>query len=379
MYLLVHISDTKQILTHLQHVNSTPQRTSRIANKSTGLSRAAITCGYKAPQRPGPASEVSVPTSSPANKIRLKGKARKETRAATKQEEKTPPTVTCTITTRDLIEQARIVAGRVEVPDSLQRVFERAIQARKRCTEWFQASKIDEQDSNEAHQHFISVLEQTLEILGKREGSGLERENPKGRGKENGGNEQADAAFQEFANRLQHFAVEQLPEIDESEIPEDNVTYGLVEDSEETRMSLMIFCFFEDMHRLQDFPHDIWKEYKTGELDLITASLITNSAVDIVRQSEEGILAAAPKFFSRKRSYNTIAIVIFYADALSKNQDPEARLNSNESPLQRRLMTSAIFPQRTLCWSSITWAPWHARLHTQCQRFHFGKPSIPFI
>jgi hypothetical protein len=179
-------------------------------------------------------------------------------------------------------------------------------------------------------------LEQTLEIIGKREGAtspASERAKEKGKGKESPSESQSDGSWQELTNRFQNLAVEEPPDVDESEIPEDNVnsTYELEEESEETKMSLMIFCFFEDMHRLQDFLHDIWKSYKPGKLDLMTASLITHSAVDIVRQSEEEIFAAAPKLFSKKRSYNTIAIAIFYADALSQGQDPEAKTKSNES------------------------------------------------
>jgi hypothetical protein len=63
----------------------------------------------------------------------------------------------------------------------------------------------------------------------------------------------------------------------------------------------------------------------------MTASLITYSAFDIVRQSEDEILASAPKLFSKERSYDSIAIVIFYADAFSHGENPEHKLKSNES------------------------------------------------
>jgi hypothetical protein len=68
-----------------------------------------------------------------------------------KQQKETPPTAKYTITTRELLEQARIVAGRVELPANLERVVERAIQARKRCAEWFKASKVENEFSNGGH------------------------------------------------------------------------------------------------------------------------------------------------------------------------------------------------------------------------------------
>jgi hypothetical protein len=131
--------------------------------------------------------------------------------------------------------------------------------------------------------------------------------------------------------------VEELPDIEEVDILEDNEdnidsTFKLEEESEAMIISLMIFCFFEDMHRLQDFLHDIWKGYKARKVELMTASLITNAAIDIVRQSEEEILAAAPKLSSKKGSYNAIAIVIFRAEAFLQGRDPDAKLSLVPTP-----------------------------------------------
>jgi hypothetical protein len=107
--------------------------------------------------------------------------------------------------------------------------------------------------------------------------------------------------------------------------------FELEEESEEMKMNLMIFCFCEDLHRIQDFLHEVWRGYKASQLDLLTASIITSAAFDIVRKNEEEVLATAPKLFSKKRSFETIAVVIFYADALAQSIDPEKRLNTSQS------------------------------------------------
>ncbi|ESZ92597.1 hypothetical protein SBOR_7014 [Sclerotinia borealis F-4128] len=109
-----------------------------------------------------------------------------------------------------------------------------------------------------------------------------------------------------------------------------STTYELEDESIEMKMSLMIFYFFEDLHRIQEFLHGVWKKYKSGKLDLVSASLITNSAFEIVHRNEEEILATAPKLFSKKRSYDTIATVIFYANAFSRGQDPKQTMETNE-------------------------------------------------
>jgi hypothetical protein len=70
----------------------------------------------------------------------------------------------------------------------------------------------------------------------------------------------------------------------------------------------------------KDRPHDCKSNHQFG-----------NSAFDVVRRSEDEILASAPKLFSKKRSYNSIAFVIFYADAFSHGENPEDKLKSNET------------------------------------------------
>ena len=59
--------------------------------------------------------------------------------------------------------------------------------------------------------------------------------------------------------------------------------------------------------------------------------MTTNAAFGLVRQSEDDLLAQAPKMFDKKRSWDTIAIIIFYADAFEQGVCPEARLNSTDT------------------------------------------------
>ena len=89
--------------------------------------------------------------------------------------------------------------------------------------------------------------------------------------------------------------------------------------------------FFEDLHRTQEFVGELWDKYKGKKCDLHTAAITTNAAFDLVRQAEEDLVAQAPKLFDKKRSYDSIAIIIFYADAFQQGISPEARLNSNET------------------------------------------------
>lgn len=70
-----------------------------------------------------------------------------------------------TVSTKEVLNQAHIIAGKIEIPQTMRNVLQRAICARKGCADLFQSSKVESQDSNEGHQHFIQVLEQILSIL----------------------------------------------------------------------------------------------------------------------------------------------------------------------------------------------------------------------
>lgn len=110
---------------------------------TTWLSKAAVACEYKPAQRQQlkqrPAQQQT-PTTTP----RLKGKARKEAKAAAAESKKLSdnndapqPTVKYNVTTQELLNQAEAVAkcgkATVKLPDSVVRILQRAIGARKRC------------------------------------------------------------------------------------------------------------------------------------------------------------------------------------------------------------------------------------------------------
>ena len=104
-------------------------------------------------------------------------KARKEAKAAAAENKKpaivdqpSQPVVKCNVNTQELLRQAEAVATStkpgLKIPDSIVRVLERAIDARKRCAAWFRKTGIhSEESSTESHLHFVGVLEKALNSL----------------------------------------------------------------------------------------------------------------------------------------------------------------------------------------------------------------------
>ena len=341
---------------------------------TTWLAKAAASCGYK-PQakkrqlsKPGPTKPPAPIESSQVSKAaipepvvpptrRLKGKERKAAKDAANKEKKpnvhtsesqAPSTVKYTITTAELLRQAEAVTqsrvkSRVQMPASLRTVVERAIRARQRCSEWFQKSDVHNKYADKQHTHFIEILKQSLKIL---EPCVEAESSAQSHRKQDEPSLDGNASI---TNRFAALKVEESPDVDPSEVFEaaaavnmaqktktskdEAVTVYELEDEDEfdEELAFIIFCFFEDLHRTQEFVNELWRRYKARKCDLHTAAITTNAAFDLVRQAEEDLIAQAPNVFNRKRSWDSIAIIVFYADAFQQGVCPEARLNSNES------------------------------------------------
>lgn len=70
---------------------------------------------------------------------------------------------------------------------------------------------------------------------------------------------------------------------------ENNGKYDQKLDSSDA--AFKVYCFFQNLHKIQDFLGETWRLYKGEEIGLITASFTTNAAMDIVER-EEGKLSS---------------------------------------------------------------------------------------
>lgn len=56
-------------------------------------------------------------------------------------------------------------------------------------------------------------------------------------------------------------------------------------------LSFMVYCFFEDLHRIQDFLQQVWKQVAAGDVSFMVASLTTNLALQLVHSTEQEVLS----------------------------------------------------------------------------------------
>jgi hypothetical protein len=284
---------------------------------ATWLSSHARVCGYTSPTQFS-TSERSVPTA------RLKGKARKDALRDTEAE----PTASYETTwnevlpTREILVQARAIAKHkplVIMPVTIQQILCRAIDARKRCSNWFQKEKNkpenEEQDqANDAHSHFIAVLEEALNIL--QPCIAPSKLKKTAASKEKNGSD--------LSNRFRSLMVEQTNDTDglnitakdklvlstntKSSSPATPTVYELERDLE-ADLIFIVFCFFEDLGELRQFLVQTWEQVAAGELEHIVASLVTNIALQFVRNAEDELANLFPKQLGERSYFSMIYLL----------------------------------------------------------------------
>lgn len=236
---------------------------------TTWLTKAAIACGYR------PSKTVHQDETKPkkqenqGSSSRLKGRARKEAKAAAGASKSSPKAVEPSqavikyeVTTQELLKQANAIAAskkvKTQIPERIVRVVQRAINARKRCAAWFQKTGAHDEDGSTArHLHFVDILEKALSALhppGASDPAPLKAKDTLSTPEEQS---------QEVVNRFSALDVEDLdesPGIAASDVIVANkksvkgrtIDVYELEGQSEIDHAFVIFCFFEDLHRLQD-------------------------------------------------------------------------------------------------------------------------------
>jgi hypothetical protein len=319
---------------------------------ATWLSNTARVCGYKQDVAKKPsATQTTINPHSPvvqAPSARLKGKARKEAKTAASASGPTSttaasPAIKSALGTREIIVQAALIADSkkppIIVPVVIQGVLRQVIQARKRCTAWFQKAaseyKSPEQErSNTAHEHFIAVLERACEILGPCFEHPQSHRAVPSQPKKVSSNATSPKSTNYLSNLFESLDVEDVNdhELDicaaeaitvvpksRPTAPGKSQAVGVFELDMGTNADLqfIIFCFYEDLHAMEEFLKQTWQKYADGEIDLPTTALATNITLELIHNAEEDIKAQIPNFDPQSSSYNVITSIIHPAPPIT--------------------------------------------------------------
>src|SRR2546423_193364 len=273
-------------------------------------------------QKHGHTSMCQSAKSLPKDSGRPKGKARnQEQNAAVKYK----------VTTQELLAMAQVIASQtppVKTPSFITTLLRSAIALRKRCSQSFSQQASNQAAKNETHSHFITVLEKVLSLL---QPADQDDSSDQKLGATTSSNQVTDSQNDTLNNIFDVLNIEEceMAEIESTSAGRKNTTFAtntanlrLYEvESDDEEVYFAMYCFFDDLNRLREYLQILWQDYRNGEGDLVSASVTTNMAFQLVKQAEEELMATLPKL----KSYTEISGVFYFLMCHLRGQDPEYR------------------------------------------------------
>ena len=187
--------------------------------------------------------------------------------------------------------------------------------------------------NNKKHKFFIKTLEKVLEMLQK-------VAEPLANAAKIPHKQDEDDSVESLNNRFSALEVEEPIDIEvDTNTPtpleqsgkykpgqKRDVIYDSSEQEEE-EIDFAVFCLFEDLRRIRTHLNQIWQDYKSGELDLMTASVITNTAFGSAQNIDAAFCQAYPSLLSSQFHDNPI-MPMYILNCLGAGAD----LNYRERP-----------------------------------------------
>ncbi|PYH44756.1 uncharacterized protein BP01DRAFT_374453 [Aspergillus saccharolyticus JOP 1030-1] len=192
-----------------------------------------------------------------------------------------------TATTKDLQKFAEIVAGSaLPVPKSILTLAKRAIKLRKEVTSWFLGK--GDSANNESHAHFITALEEICDIL---EWKTHWPSKPDAKQPPPTSPSQTDDIKTDWnTNKFAVLTVEEPQETAQTQLKSEElkkivqVTVNEEDDEKAADADL-------DLHDMRNFISFTLSEYRDKKVDLMSAEIVTDSALQLARDLVEEVEA----------------------------------------------------------------------------------------
>lgn len=180
-------------------------------------------------------------------------------------------------------------------PRAVRRLLRRAIDARREFNQWYKTKEPDEAESNDRHAHFADVLTAVWETLIPLTLVQVDEETGKRQAVATTVEDEDDEDSIPLANKFSELHVDQ-PENEEEE------TQAGLEDTEYTKLPkisierpesevehdffLGIYVFMNELVDVRDYLSMQWGKYRDRAADLAAISLMSNTAIMMVRREE---------------------------------------------------------------------------------------------
>lgn len=86
-------------------------------------------------------------------------------------------------------------------------------------------------------------------------------------------------------------------------------------------------CLFEDVRYIRAFLRNLWASYREGAIDLVAASITTNTAIDFVRSLEQECLQQFPE----QSDYEGIVKMFYSVQCITQGQDPSHKQQPDDA------------------------------------------------
>ncbi|KAL8734027.1 MAG: hypothetical protein Q9166_001788 [cf. Caloplaca sp. 2 TL-2023] len=264
-------------------------------------------CGYSADLLYNPSSQSAQPQ-------RLKGKARKEAKEAQRNGSTQKPVV--------------------QVPPPLVKALNRAIELRSLHNDWSrkQQSSIE---SDQAHSYFLGILERTREILRPRMPAVDHSISKPFASLSIATGSSGPESCQQSANIFDHLKLEESSQefLDAPEMvqivaadPTSESRYEAETVQSPEEKYLATHCLFQDIRNIRNFLRSLWTNYKDHNIDLIAASLTTNTAVHLVCDLENDFTQRFPDM----SGYEEISQFFYTVQCAHRGQHPSYKERADD-------------------------------------------------
>lgn len=218
----------------------------------------------------------------------------KAAKKASKSAKRDPSSVTASetavqVNTVDLVKLAEIVSkSKLDVPLEIY-VVKDVIAGRRTCADWYKAiSKDDDPDrstQDQSHMHFIRVLENIHDLL---EAALKAQKAPKRRSKFDKAPSE-EPALKDLANCFSSLQIEESPDwttgpAEGQKTVNTELTYRLADDGEQKMFA--VWCLLQDLHDIRKQVRERWLDWRLGKLSFDTACIITDTSLNIARDTE---------------------------------------------------------------------------------------------
>ncbi|KAE8267038.1 hypothetical protein A4X09_0g5306 [Tilletia walkeri] len=250
--------------------------------------------------------------------------------------QKTLPGGRYRITANQYIKLARFLVDRkVEIPLELLQLLRRCCSLRLATLRRF----LPNPDlSTKTHAYFVNVLREVGSLLHEaREEALLESlknaTGAKGKNKNKSDNVRSANRFDSLADLVDELNDDLSDELPDIRLPEpprpknapviaSNAHFSPVDTADECVESIL--AFFSDLHDVRDYIRELWLDYNEGRTDLLTASVTTNTALELLRRPHEDVMARIMPFFDN--SLMTMFQLVVNYVRMRATGDPQIRL-----------------------------------------------------